>query len=88
MHDFCNIVETDQVYMSNFPLIEETHGGADVSIYASGPMSHLFTGTHEQTFIAHAMAYAACVGQNQRHCYTPQLSDSVGLLSSILLAGY
>jgi alkaline phosphatase len=38
----------------------ESHGGEDVSVYASGPMSHLFTTTIEQSFIMHAMAYSAC----------------------------
>ncbi|KAK7097557.1 hypothetical protein V1264_004513 [Littorina saxatilis] len=46
----------------------ETHGGEDVGIYATGPMSHLFHGVHEQNYIAHVMAYAACVGPNTQHC--------------------
>jgi hypothetical protein len=40
----------------------ETHGGEDVPIYSSGPMSFLFAGTVEQSYIAHAMAYSACIG--------------------------
>ncbi|KAA0196437.1 hypothetical protein HAZT_HAZT010171 [Hyalella azteca] len=35
------------------------------------PMSHLFQRTHEQSFIAHAMAYAACIGPNLDHCAQP-----------------
>lgn len=31
----------------------------DVPIYASGPMSYLFDGTVEESFIAHVMAYSA-----------------------------
>lgn len=46
----------------------ETHGGNDVPIYAIGPMSHLFYGTQEQNYIAHVIAYAACVGINKGHC--------------------
>ena len=42
----------------------ETHGGEDVPIYADGPMSFLFSGTVEQSYIPHAMAYAACIGYN------------------------
>jgi len=64
------VADVDRVYESVFPLDSETHGGEDVQIFASGPMSHLFTGTHEQTYIAHAMAYAACIGQNKAHCST------------------
>lgn len=51
----------------------ETHGGDDVAIFARGPMSHLFHSTHEQTFIAHVMAYAACLGpyaQEPGRCQT------------------
>lgn len=43
------------------PLDSETHGGEDVAIYAKGPMSHLFHGVKEQNYIAHVMAYAACL---------------------------
>ncbi|NXV88510.1 PPBI phosphatase, partial [Calonectris borealis] len=43
------------------PLISETHGGEDVAILAKGPMAHLFHGVPEQTSVAHAMAYAACL---------------------------
>lgn len=35
---------------------------------ARGPMSHLFQGVQEQNYLAHAMAYAACVGADLRHC--------------------
>nr|XP_030136218.3 intestinal-type alkaline phosphatase [Taeniopygia guttata] len=43
------------------PLESETHGGEDVAILAKGPMAHLFHGVQEQTYVAHAMAYAACI---------------------------
>ncbi|NXQ25002.1 PPBI phosphatase, partial [Alaudala cheleensis] len=43
------------------PLASETHGGEDVAILAKGPMAHLFHGVQEQTYVAHAMAYAACL---------------------------
>ncbi|GFR97292.1 alkaline phosphatase [Elysia marginata] len=50
------------------PIAYETHGGEDVSIYAQGPMAHLLTGNWEQNYIAHVMAYAACVGRDKSHC--------------------
>ncbi|NXC22072.1 PPBI phosphatase, partial [Corythaeola cristata] len=43
------------------PLDSETHGGEDVPILAKGPMAHLFHGVQEQTYVAHVMAYAACL---------------------------
>ena len=54
------------------PLNYETHAGEDVGIYATGPMSHLFHGVHEQNYIAHVMAYASCVGPNTQHCQSTQ----------------
>ena len=56
------------MYTSAVPLNSETHGGEDVAIYASGPMSHLMHGVQEQHYIAHVMAYASCVGLNKMHC--------------------
>ncbi|NXI38536.1 PPBI phosphatase, partial [Galbula dea] len=43
------------------PLDSESHGGEDVAILAKGPMAHLFHGVQEQTYVAHVMAYAACL---------------------------
>ncbi|NXT51412.1 PPBI phosphatase, partial [Pluvianellus socialis] len=43
------------------PLDSETHGGEDVAILAKGPMAHLFHGVQEETYVAHVMAYAACL---------------------------
>ncbi|XP_018019831.1 membrane-bound alkaline phosphatase isoform X2 [Hyalella azteca] len=38
------------------------HSGEDVAVHAVGPWSHLFHRTHEQTYVAHVIAYAAQVG--------------------------
>ncbi|KAM9003125.1 intestinal-type alkaline phosphatase 1-like [Sarcophilus harrisii] len=43
------------------PLVSETHGGEDVAIFARGPQAHLFHGVQEQTYVAHVMAFAACL---------------------------
>lgn len=58
----------DYIQQSAVPLDSETHGGKDVALFARGPMAHLFQGVYEQNYIAHAMAYASCVGTNQEHC--------------------
>ncbi|KAF2349328.1 Alkaline phosphatase [Trinorchestia longiramus] len=63
-----DVLSYDYKQQSAVPAESETHGGEDVAIYAIGPMSHLFRGVHQQNFIAHAMSYAACVGQNKDHC--------------------
>ncbi|XP_049321617.1 alkaline phosphatase, intestinal, tandem duplicate 1 [Astyanax mexicanus] len=59
----------DEEYMQQaaVPLDAETHGGEDVAIYAKGPMAHLFHGVKEQHYIAHALAYAACLDP-YTHC--------------------
>jgi len=46
----------------------ESHGAEDVAIFARGPMSHLVHKTHEQSYIAYVMRYAACLGNDTRHC--------------------
>jgi alkaline phosphatase len=40
------------------PLIDETHSGEDVPIYATGPGAHLLSGSIEQNVIFHVMNYA------------------------------
>lgn len=71
---FCNAIlffllaDRDYRQQSVVPLSSETHAGEDVAVYAIGPMSHLFHGTQEQSYIPHFMAYAACVGENKGHC--------------------
>ncbi|XP_071040594.1 alkaline phosphatase, tissue-nonspecific isozyme [Parasteatoda tepidariorum] len=68
-----NLNETDTGSKNFFqdalvPMSDETHGGEDVPIYATGPMAHLFRGVVEQNYVAHVMAYAACIGRNKQHC--------------------
>ncbi|XP_066492925.1 alkaline phosphatase, tissue-nonspecific isozyme [Tiliqua scincoides] len=61
---------TDAGYQaqSAVPLRMETHGGEDVAVFAKGPLAHLLHGVHEQNYIPHVMAYAACIGENKAHC--------------------
>ena len=63
----------------------ETHAAEDVGIYATGPMSHLFHGVHEQNYIAHVMAYASCVGPNTQHCEVPEDEYTCSGASHVLL---
>ncbi|KAF7994404.1 hypothetical protein HCN44_003876 [Aphidius gifuensis] len=54
-------------FPSMVPLSSETHGGDDVAIFSTGPWSHLFTGTIEQSSIPHLLAYAGCIAPKS-HC--------------------
>lgn len=42
---------------------EAAHSGADVTVYARGPAAHLFQRVHEQSYVAHLIAYAAKIGR-------------------------
>ena len=59
----------DFAYPSAAPKGDESHGGEDIATFAIGPMAHLFQATHEQTYIAYVMAYAACIGPFEHTCH-------------------
>ena len=65
-------------------LTYSTHSGEDVVLYSKGPMSSLFHGIKDQSYIAHAMAYSFCVGpyRDSQHC-KDSLSYSVALNPSL-----
>ncbi|XP_053648046.1 alkaline phosphatase-like [Cherax quadricarinatus] len=58
--------------LSAVPLGYETHAGEDVAAYAIGPMSHLLHRLHEQSYIAHVMSFAACIGPYKLNCTRPK----------------
>nr|XP_042910286.1 alkaline phosphatase [Parasteatoda tepidariorum] len=66
-----NTANKDYLQQATVPRSSASHGGEDVGVYAIGPMAHLFTGVYDQQYIAHAMAYAACIGRNKEHCQGP-----------------
>ncbi|XP_071016963.1 alkaline phosphatase-like [Oncorhynchus clarkii lewisi] len=68
---------TNYQAQSAVPLRMETHGGEDVAVFAKGPMAHLLHGVHEQNYIPHVMAYAACIGQNRDHCMSSGVASSL-----------
>ncbi|XP_022195300.2 alkaline phosphatase isoform X1 [Nilaparvata lugens] len=55
---------TDYGYSQQSTILTEEvqHGGSDVVVYSQGPMSHLFHNVHEQSYIAHVIAYSAKIG--------------------------
>ncbi|KAK4318054.1 hypothetical protein Pmani_010929 [Petrolisthes manimaculis] len=71
-----NTEDINFVQQAAVPRKYETHGGEDVPVYAIGPGSHLFTGTVEQTYIAHAIAHAACIADDNSHCEKPPSDDA------------
>nr|XP_002129634.1 alkaline phosphatase-like [Ciona intestinalis] len=85
-----NTVDTgakDYLQQSGVPLYSESHGGEDVAILARGPMSHLFHGVHQQSYVAHVMRYASCVGENKAHCEN-QPQTSVATEENVTFLGY
>ncbi|OXA56862.1 Membrane-bound alkaline phosphatase [Folsomia candida] len=54
--------------ITTVPMVFETHGGDDVLIFSSGPFAHLLTGVLDQSYIPHAIGYAACIGQGEKFC--------------------
>lgn len=61
-----NRSEVTYKHLSAFPLPDETHGGEDVAVFASGPGANLVRGTFEQNYIAYVMSYAGCMGPAKR----------------------
>ncbi|XP_045592055.1 alkaline phosphatase isoform X2 [Procambarus clarkii] len=71
-----NTQDINFVQQAAVPRKYETHGGEDVPVYAMGPGAHLFSGTVEQTYIAHAIAHAACIAEDNSHCEKPPSDDA------------
>uniref|UniRef100_A0A8D1DXU5 Alkaline phosphatase n=1 Tax=Sus scrofa TaxID=9823 RepID=A0A8D1DXU5_PIG len=59
------------VQQAAVPLGGETHGGEDVAVFARGPRAHLVHGVQEQSFVAHVMAFAACLEPYTSDCDLP-----------------
>ena len=62
--------DPDWIQDAAVPLSGERHAGEEVAIYASGPISQLVLGTHQQSYTAHVILYAMCiVGPDEMfHC--------------------
>lgn len=49
-----------------------------------GPMSHLFHGVHEQSYVAHVVGHAACMGPYSTACEVPKPeAQSAGIATTI-----
>ncbi|CAH1240806.1 ALPL [Branchiostoma lanceolatum] len=71
-----NTADKDYIQQSAVPMKWESHGGEDVSVFADGPMAHLFRGLHEQVYVAHVMKYAACLGEYAEKCQTSRTASA------------
>ncbi|XP_045875689.1 intestinal-type alkaline phosphatase [Meles meles] len=65
------------------PLDSETHGGEDVAVFARGPQAHLVHGVQEQSFVAHVMAFAACLEPYTDCGLPPSASPTDGALPGL-----
>ena len=54
-----------------FPLIYTLQENVQI-LFSTGPMSHLFHGVHEQSYVAHVVGHAACMGPYTTHCEVVQ----------------
>ena len=63
-----DFTDNNFMQMATFGLSDETHGGEDVSAYAIGPQAHLISGVHEQSYLAHLVAYSACLKKDSLSC--------------------
>ncbi len=64
-----SIEEKNAVHGAAVPRKWATHGGEDVPVYAIGPLSSLlFTGTVDQSYVPHAIAYIACLAEFKSRC--------------------
>lgn len=87
--------DRNAVHGSAVPRQWATHGGEDVPVYALGPLATtLFAGTFDQSYIPHAIAYSACIGEYTQRCNgidnysVPQVSGCIAPeVSSVSAAG-
>jgi alkaline phosphatase len=58
--DLTRVDTADPSYLptASVPLPNETHSGADVPVYATGPRAALFHGVQEQSYLYYALAEA------------------------------
>ncbi len=74
---FFLISDKDHLSPATVPAKWDTHGAQDVPIYAYGPMAHLFHSTQEQSYVAHVMMFASCLGpyEDEDHCKPPKKEE-------------
>lgn len=72
-------------HMATVPLKDESHGGEDVIVFATGPGSSLVRGVFEQNYLAFVMSYAGCMGPAKNFDNTCTSAASPAVVSIPLL---
>ncbi|XP_014273687.1 alkaline phosphatase [Halyomorpha halys] len=69
------------------PLVENSHGGSDVFVYATGPYAYLFHRMHEQTYVPEVIQYAFRIGHHGQQILLAKArrSGSSMMASSVIL---
>jgi hypothetical protein len=63
-------------HKATIPMVWGNHDATDVPLYAEGPLSNiLFSGTLDQSYVAHAIAFAMCLFQYENRCENSLLFD-------------
>lgn len=65
-----DVASSRHAHYSAIPLEQSHHGGEDVALFSDGPFAHLFHGLTDQTFVAHVISFASCIGNynSSDHC--------------------
>lgn len=73
------------IQYATIPFSLSKHSGEDVGVYASGPKSHLFSGSYEQNVIPIVMAKAAEIGPYFEKKESKNSSTVLGSFLALLL---
>ncbi|KAG7212353.1 hypothetical protein KM043_012674 [Ampulex compressa] len=67
----------DSMQTAGVPRKWATHGGEDVPVFAIGPLANvLFSGSIDQSYIPHAIAYASCLAHHASRCSRESTSSN------------
>jgi len=67
-------------HKATIPMVWGNHDATDVPLFADGLLSiSLFAGTVDQSYVAHAIAFALCIFQYDWRCEKTQEEDKVNL---------
>ncbi|KAK0083963.1 hypothetical protein PV325_007860 [Microctonus aethiopoides] len=74
----------DSIQTAGVPRTWATHGGEDVPVFAIGPLANiLFSGSIDQSYIPHAIAYAACMGRHASRCSHESATNNDTIIAAI-----